>query len=38
MTAEKVEAAKKLLSGGTLPKGVAAIIGISLPTFIGTPQ
>jgi DNA invertase Pin-like site-specific DNA recombinase len=33
MTAEKVDAAMKLLRDGTPPKDIAHILGISLPTF-----
>jgi DNA invertase Pin-like site-specific DNA recombinase len=33
MTDDKIEAAKKLLTGGTPPRDVASIIGVSLPTL-----
>ena len=33
MTDNKVDAAKKLLSGGTPPRDVASIIGVPLPTL-----
>jgi DNA invertase Pin-like site-specific DNA recombinase len=33
MTADKIQAAKKLLSDGTPPRDVANIIGVSVPTL-----
>jgi len=33
MTDDKVEAAKKLLNGGTPPRDVASIVGVPLPTL-----
>jgi DNA invertase Pin-like site-specific DNA recombinase len=33
MSGEKLKAARKLLSGGTPPKDVAGIVGVSLPTL-----